>query len=49
MTTPLTYEKPERRRDRANSHFCDVVGSTVWCTAYDCPHDCTETEGGDSQ
>ena len=35
---PFGYEKPERRRDRADSHFCEEVGSTVWVGKDRCPY-----------
>lgn len=51
---PLTYDEPTRRRDRAESHFCDVVGSRVFCTKIECPYDCHDdeqiaTDGGKSE
>jgi hypothetical protein len=38
---PYVYKERERRRERANSHFCDTAGSTVFCLESDCPY-CSE-------
>ncbi|WP_144900871.1 hypothetical protein [Halobellus captivus] len=35
---PLTYDKPTRRRDRAASHWCERVGSRVFCLKEQCGH-----------
>ncbi len=42
--TPLTHTKPTERRDRANSHFCKAVGSTVYCLKQECKYCDTEEE-----
>jgi hypothetical protein len=34
--TPLTHTKPTERRDRANSHFCEAVGSRRYCLKQEC-------------
>lgn len=53
--TPWGNDKPERRAQQAASHWCDAVGSTVYCLREDCPHcddlddveqDDVETDGG---
>jgi hypothetical protein len=36
--TPWGNDKPERRADRAESHFCSVTGTRLYCPAVDCPH-----------
>lgn len=33
---PLTHTKPTDRRDRANSHFCEAIGSRRYCLKQDC-------------
>jgi hypothetical protein len=43
---PDTHDAPQRRRDRADSHFCDEVGSRVYCSALDCPF-CSDDEQDD--
>lgn len=35
---PFAHQKPARRRNRAESHFCDAVGSTVFCPRPRCPY-----------
>jgi hypothetical protein len=42
---PLTREKPQRRADRANSHFCEAIGSRVYCLKPECGH-CGDEDGG---
>jgi len=42
---PLTHEKPERQADRANSHFCEAIGSRVYCLKPECGH-CGDEDGG---
>ncbi|QCC47512.1 hypothetical protein DV707_07470 [Halobellus limi] len=41
---PMGHEKPTRRRDRANSHFCDAVGSRVFCPKANCGY-CGDRDG----
>lgn len=43
---PLTYDRPEERARRANSHFCDATGSEIFCLEDECPH-CDHLEEGD--
>jgi hypothetical protein len=43
---PLTYDRPEERARRANSHFCDATGSVIFCLEDECPH-CDHLEEGD--
>jgi len=38
IRTPLTHSQPQERRDRAESHHCEAVGSRIYCSALDCPH-----------
>lgn len=48
--TPLTYDAPTERRDRAASHWCEPLGSRVYCSRVDCPH-CSDDDvedGGQS-
>lgn len=35
---PLTYDKPERRANRAQSHFCREAGSTMYVPESACPY-----------
>lgn len=35
--TPWGYEKPEIDAERAESHFCEVTGSTVFAPRTECP------------
>jgi len=42
--TPLTYTEPTERRNRANSHFCEAVGSTRYCLKSKCPYCGDENE-----
>jgi hypothetical protein len=42
---PLTYEKPTRRRDRAASHWCEEIGSRVFCPREQCGY-CGDEDGG---
>ena len=41
---PLTREKPQRQADRANSHFCEAIGSRVYCLKPECGH-CGNEDG----
>lgn len=41
---PLTHEKPQRQADRANSHFCEAIGSRVYCLEAECGH-CGDEDG----
>jgi hypothetical protein len=41
---PFAHQKPARRRNRASSHFCDTVGSTVFCERDRCPYCSTDDE-----
>lgn len=48
--TPLTYTEPTERRNRANSHFCEVVGSTLFCLKQDCKYcDTSKEKNGDRE
>ena len=38
LSTPYTYTEPEQRRDRAESHFCEEIGSSLYVSKVDCPY-----------
>ncbi|WP_256545915.1 hypothetical protein [Halobellus inordinatus] len=42
--TPLTREKPQRRSDRANSHWCEAIGARRYCLKENCGY-CGDKEG----
>lgn len=36
--TPLTWDKPTRRRDRANSHWCERFGTRRYFLKTECSY-----------
>jgi len=42
---PLTHAKPQHRRDRANSHWCEAVQRRRYCTQEECGL-CGDEDGG---
>lgn len=42
---PLTRQKPQRQADRANSYFCEAIGSRVYCLKPECGY-CGDEDGG---
>jgi uncharacterized OB-fold protein len=44
--TPWGNDKPERRAERAASHYCSTVGSTLFAPRDECPY-CSDRDEED--